>query len=114
MTTPLKTLQIVSWLTFLLCTPVVLFIAISAANTVMMAGPEARDESVRTIESSTDLRYVQQRAVALIKGAAFTSRLSMFLCRLAVVTMLLVMVGAGISLIQIRRLRKQLNEPTRS
>ena len=89
-----------------------LYLAICAPKTVLVSTAQGRDESVRKTESSTDLRYVQQRAKELVQLGWVTSQQSLLLCRLAIGTLFLVMIGASISLIQIRRLRRQLSEAT--
>jgi hypothetical protein len=112
MSSHLKVLMTISWLTLFLCAAVFLFIAACAPNTVLVTNASARDESVRSIETSTDLRFVQQQATGLVHNGLFTSELSRMLCLLAISTLLLVMVGASISLVLIRRLRRQLSEST--
>ena len=106
MNSHLKVLTTISWITLFLCAAVFLYVAICASNKLLVSNAHDRDEGVRGIESSADLRYVQQRAIGLVQSEWFTSRLSMLLSRLAIGTLLIVMVGASISLVQIRRLRR--------
>ena len=103
-----------SWLSLVLGAAVLFYLAISAPNTVLVSTAEGRDESVRKTESSTDLRYVRQRAKELVQLGWVTSQRSLLLCRLAISTLFLEIVGASINLIQIRRLRRQLSETTRA
>jgi hypothetical protein len=114
MSSHIKVLATTSWLSLFLCAAVLLYLAISAPNTVLESTVEGRDESVRKTESSTDLRYVQQRAIELVQLGWVTSQQSLLLCRLVIGTLFLVMVGASISLVQIRRLKRQLSETTRA
>src|SRR5262249_23257443 len=114
MSSHIKVLATTSWLSLFLCAPVLLYLAISAPTTVLVSTAEGRDESVRKTESSTDLRYVRQRAKELVQLGWVTSQQSLWLCRLAIGTLFLLMVGASISLVQIRRLRRQLRETTRA
>ena len=108
-----KVLATTSWLTLFLCGAVFLYLAVSAPTTVLVSTEQGRDESVRKTEASTDLRYVKQRAAELVQLGWVTSRQSLLLCRLAMGTLLLVMAGASISLVQIRRLRRRLSEKVR-
>ena len=112
MSSHIKVLATTSWLSLFLCAAVLLYLAISAPKTALVGTAAGRDESVRKTESSTDLRYVRQRAIELVQLGWVTSQQSLFLCRLAIGTLFLVMVGASISLVQIRRLKRQLSQTT--
>jgi len=107
---PFKIAAIASWGSLIVCFLVFVYIAISAPNTVLVNNAGDRDEKIREIRSSTDIGYLQERATMLILNGEFTSSLSMFLCRIALGTLLIAMICSGLILIQARKLRGQIHQ----
>jgi len=99
-----------AWISLLVCSLVFAYIAFTAVDTVLISGTKDRDDSVREVRSSTDIHYLQERAAGLIQLSAFTSSLSMLLCRFALGALLVAMICSGVVLVQIRRMRRRINE----
>jgi hypothetical protein len=99
-----------SWASLVVCCLVFIYIALTAANTVLVSDKQERDHHVQEVRASTDTHYLQERAVSFIELGWFTSTLSMLLCRLALGALLVSMICSGITLVQVRRLRRQFNE----
>jgi hypothetical protein len=81
-----------------------------AAETVFIGSAKDRDEDIRDVRSSTDTHYLQERAVTLIQCGETTGSMSMFLCRLALGALFVSVTCSGITLVQTRRLRKQIDD----
>ncbi len=113
MNSHLKNISAALWVSYFLCAAVFLYLLVCAGNVVFVHSVQDRDKSIRDIQSSTDLRYVQERAVSLVKLGWYTGQMSMRLLLVAIGTLLVVLVCTIVSLLQIRRLRRKLNEPTR-
>jgi hypothetical protein len=88
------------------------FIAISAPATTLVRNARERDERIRSVESSTDLRQVQGTATGLLQAGYATSDTAMILCRVFLGVLLLVGGGAVITLRQVRRTRRESHEHT--
>ena len=110
MTGALKIIAAASWLTLIVCFLAFCYIGVNAANTVLVTGPKDRDDMIRDIQASKDARYLQMRGTTLVQGSEFTSWLSMFLCRVAVVAFLISMICSGVTLFQARRLRRLMDQ----
>ena len=101
-------------MSLVVCALVSLYIALTAANTVLIPGTQYRDDRLREIRASTHTHYLQERAATLIQLVSFTGSLSMLLCRLALGALLVAIVCSGITIIQVRRLRRQLDDSNRA
>ena len=111
MTSPsLKILTVCSWFALFLCAVVFFYLAIAIPNVISETIIKDEDKNVQQIRASTDLREVQQIATLRTQEDAYVTGSARTLLMISVVTMLLCMVCSGISLIQIRRLRRQLHE----
>jgi hypothetical protein len=106
----LNTISAVAWLTLLLCAGMFLFTAICAPETALVSSASDRDERIRKIESSSDLRLVRGTATGLVQAGYATSSTAMVLCAAFLGTLVLVTVGAIITLVQIRWMRRQSHE----
>jgi hypothetical protein len=104
----LKILTGSSWVVLSVCTLVLLFLAVTIRNVISESIIKDCDKNVQEIRSSTDLHEVQQIATWRTQGEAYTSESARMLLIIAVVTLLLCMICSGVSLLQIRRLKKQL------
>jgi ABC-type Fe3+ transport system permease subunit len=104
----LKILTGSSWVVLSVCTLVLLFLAVTIPNVISESIIKDCDKNVQEIRSSTDLHEVQQIATWRTQGEAYTSESARMLLIIAVVTLLLCMICSGVSLLQIRRLKKQL------
>lgn len=94
----------------LLCIAVFYFIAICAPETTLVSNARERDERIRSVESSSDLGKVQSTATMLLEAGYGTSYTAMILCRIFLGTLLFIIVGAVITLRQVRRIRRQSRE----
>ena len=86
------------------------YLAITIPNVISGTVIKDEDKNVQEIRASTDLREVQQIATLRTQQDAYVTGAARILLIISVVTLLLCMVFSGISLIQIRRLRRQLHE----
>jgi energy-converting hydrogenase Eha subunit C len=103
----LNKVAMVAWLTVVLCSVLFLFIAICAPETTLVRDTRERDDSIRSIESSSDLRQLQRTATGLLQAGYATSATAMVFCHVTLATHLLIGVGAVITLMQVRRMRRQ-------
>ena len=99
-----------SWASLIICAIAFVYIAFAAANTVLISGASDRDAQVREVRASADTHYLQERAAMLIQAGAFTSDLSMTLCRLSLGALLVAMLCSGVTIVQARRVRKAINQ----
>jgi hypothetical protein len=99
-----------AWVSLVVCSLVFVYIAFTTADTVLINGAKDGDDSVHEVRSSTDIHYLQERAAGLIQLSAFTSSLSMLLCRLALGALLIAMICSGVDLVQIRKMRRRIDE----
>ncbi len=106
----LKILTATSWSVILLCAVVFLYFAIAIPNVISMSIVSNKDKNVREIRSSTDLRQVQEIAAWHTEQEAYVTDAASVLLAISVVTMLLCMGCSAISLSEIRRLRRELDE----
>lgn len=111
---PFKVSTTASWVSLIVCALVFAYIGFTAANTVLINGPQDRDDEVREIRASTDTHYLQERAATLIQLGEFTSSLSMLLCRLALGALLVAMICSIVTLVQAHKLRRQIDETKRA
>lgn len=113
-TQPFKISTAASWVSLVICALVFGYIALTAANTGLVSGAAERDQDIREVRASTDVHYLQERAATLIHLGSFTSSLSMLLCRLALGALLVAMICSGVTIVQARRLRRQLDDTKRA
>jgi hypothetical protein len=113
-TSPFKLSTAASWVSLIICAIVFVYIALAAANTVSISGAADRDAKVREVRASTDTQYLQERAAMLIQAGAFTSQLSMTLCRLSLGALLVAIICSGVTVVQARRVRREINEAKRT
>ncbi len=104
----LKILAASSWSVLLLCVVVFFYLAIAIPNVISSSIINDRDKNVQEIRASTDLHEVQQIATWRTQEEAYISDSARMLLIISVVTLLLCMICSGISLFQIRRLRREL------
>jgi hypothetical protein len=89
---------------------VVLYLAIASPSVISSTMINDRDKDVQEIRASTDLREVQQIATMRTQGEVYVMDSARMLLIISAATLVLCMVCSGISLFQIRRLRRQLHE----
>jgi ABC-type Fe3+ transport system permease subunit len=104
----LKILAASSWIILMFCIVLFFYLAIAIPNVISSSIINDRDKNVREIRASTDLHEVQQIATWRTQEEAYISDSARMLLIISVVTLLLCMICSGISLFQIRRLRRQL------
>jgi hypothetical protein len=66
-----------------------------------------RDRRIQSIKAETDIIRLQSDAEMLATASHGTGETATFLCRVAWFTMLVVIVGSVVTLVQVRRLRRE-------
>ena len=69
-----------------------------------------RDEEIRSIKTETDVSRLQQMATMYVSAGYGTGATATVLCRVALGAELLIIAGSIVSLVQVRRIRRQLHE----
>jgi len=108
----LNTISTVAGLTLVLSVVLFFYIAICAPETVLVRNALDRDEGIRSVESTTDLRQVQGTATGLLQAGYATSKTAMVVCRVFLGALVLVGCGAVITLRQTSRIRRESHEDT--
>lgn len=98
-----------SWVSLMVCLPAYLYISLTALDTVLIGDEKSDAQNVREILLTSDWHSLQERAAFLFRQGHATSKLSMRLCNLALVGFLVAMACSIVSILQTRRLKKQLN-----
>lgn len=106
----LKILSATSWAVLSLCVVVCLYLAIAIPNVISESIINDKDMKVQAIRTSTDLHEVQQIATRRTQEEAYISDSARLLLITAIITLLLCILCSSISLLQIRRLKKQLGK----
>jgi hypothetical protein len=102
----LNTLATVCWTVLLLSVVVLFLFALLTPEVALFSSTSQRDQEIRSIKAETDISRLQQMATMYVSAGYGTGATATLLCRVALVTELLVVAGSVASLVQIRRLRQ--------
>ena len=87
----------------------VLFIfALLIPEIAYFSSASARDAEIQSIKSVTDVGLLQQKAVMYVSDDYAAGDTARFLCCIAVVALLLIIIGSVVGLVQFRRIRRHL------
>jgi hypothetical protein len=106
----LKILSVSSWSILLLCATVFLYLAMAIPNVISDSIVSDKNKNVQEIRSSNDLHQVQEIAAWRTEEEAYITNSARVLLVISIVTILLCIICSGISLFQIRRLRRDLHD----
>ena len=101
-----KTISTVAWSTLYTAIVLLFFVAAFAPETRLVRNSRERDERIRSIESSDDLRQVQATATLLLHAGYATSSTASIICRVFLSALLISIIGSAITIWQLRRIRK--------
>lgn len=90
------------------CTAALLFLAFAVPNVISMNRINDRDKNVQEIRAATDLHEVQQIAAWRTQEEAYITAAARLLLIISVAALLFCMIISGLSLSQIRRLKREL------
>ena len=96
-----------SWLALLLSVASLFIFALLTPEVALFTTVSDRDAEIQSIKAETDISRLQQTAVNHVSASYGTGTTATLLCRIALVTLLVVIIGSISSLVQIRRLRKE-------
>jgi hypothetical protein len=99
-------LAVVSWLTLSLAIVARLFFGLLTPEVALITTTSNRDAKIQSIKAETDIIRLQAEAEYLVAASYGTGTTATFLCRVALFTLLVVIVGSVVSLVQIRRLQR--------
>ncbi len=99
----------VSWVSLIVCLPVYLYISHSALGTVLIGDEKTDAQNVREIALNVDVHALQEQAAFLVREGHAKSKLSMFLCNLALIGLFVAMACSTVVILQIRKLKKHTN-----
>ena len=92
------------------CAAALLFFAFAIPNVISMNRVKDRDKNVQEIQASTDLHEVQQIAAWRTQEEAYITEAARLLLIISVAALLFCVICSGISLAQIRQLKRQLRD----
>jgi uncharacterized membrane protein SpoIIM required for sporulation len=103
-------LAAVWWITLLVSVGVFFIFALLTPEVALFDNASERDAAIQNIKSETNTDQLQQTVKMYISAGYGTGATATGLCRIALVTFLLFIIGSVVGLVQIRRLRRQLND----
>jgi hypothetical protein len=106
----LNTVATICWLTLLLSAIVLFLFLLLTPEVAIIGSTSRRDEEIHSINAETNISIVQQMATTTLSASYGTGTTATMLCRVAIVVLLFVVIGSIISLVHVRRVRKQLRE----
>lgn len=106
----LEILSASSWLLLTVCAAALLFFAFAIPNVISLNKITDREKNVQEIRSSTDLHEVQQIAAWRTQEEAYITDASRLLLIISVAALLFCMICSWTSLVQIRRLKRELDD----
>jgi hypothetical protein len=83
-----------------------LLLALYTPEVALFKGTGQRDQEIQSIKAETDISRLQQRATMYVSAGYGTGSTATFLCRVALVTELVVIAGSILGLVQIQKLRR--------
>ena len=107
---PLKVLAASSWCVVLLCVVALLFLGVAGPNVISGQTIQDCTKDVEEIRTSTDFRWVQQTAKSRTQLLAYTMAGSRGLLIVSASVILICGFSAGISLWQLRRLKRDADD----
>jgi hypothetical protein len=109
----LNTLATVCWLTLLLSVAVLFLFLLNTPEVTLYRDTAERDKAIRAIKEEADVSRLQQEATWRVSGGYATGATATLLCRVALVAQVLIISGAVVSLINVRRIRRAFDESER-
>lgn len=106
----LNLLAVVWWIILLVSATVFLVFAWYTPQTGFFSSTSARDAEIQSIKSVTDIGLLQQKATLYVLTGYATGATKTFLCRIALGTLLLIIIGSVAGLFQLRWIRSHLSD----
>jgi membrane protein insertase Oxa1/YidC/SpoIIIJ len=79
-------------------------------QTGFFSSANARDAEIQSIKSVTDVGLLQQKAILYVLAGYATGATKALLCHIALGTLLLIIIGSVVGLVQLRWIRRHLSD----
>ena len=106
----LNLLALIWWIILLVSAAVFFIFAWSTPQTGFFSSTGARDAEIQSIKSVTDIGLLQQKAMLYVLAGYATGATKTFLCRIALGTSLLIIIGSVAGLAQLRWIKRHLRD----
>jgi len=106
----LNRLATIWWVTLLVCVAVLFIFLLLTPEVALFGSTSERDAEIHSIKSETDASRLQKIAVMYVSVGYGTGTTATLLCRIALGTLLVVIAGSVTGLVQVRRIRRKLDE----
>lgn len=105
----LNRIAVFLWIILFLSAAVFFILALLAPETQLFDAKQ-KEEWISLVKTTTDIDRLRNIAANIITLGWATGSTAIWLCRLSIITLLVIVCGAIFSLFQIKRMKKELNQ----
>jgi hypothetical protein len=107
----LKTLKVVCWVTSIISVAAFFLLALYTPEVALFDSTSQRDQEIQRIKAEQDISRLQSIAIMNVSVGYGTGATATLLCRVALVTELVVITASIVNLVQIRKLARVSKRP---